>query len=95
MTVLLGRVSGGRRVNSIFGEGVNPLMRKIRGSARYRRHAERGHSPPRQSATASAQIVGITFGFLFATMVLVVFLIQNTQGRERETGVDRKKRCSR
>lgn len=30
MTVLLGRVSGGRRVNSIFGEGVNPLMRKIR-----------------------------------------------------------------
>jgi len=30
MAVLLGRVSGGRRVNSIFGEGVNPLMRKIR-----------------------------------------------------------------
>jgi hypothetical protein len=30
MGVLLGRVSGGRRVNSIFGEGVNPLMRKIR-----------------------------------------------------------------
>lgn len=30
MSVLLGRVSGGRRVNSIFGEGVNPLMRKIR-----------------------------------------------------------------
>jgi len=30
MSILLGRVSGGRRVNSIFGEGVNPLMRKIR-----------------------------------------------------------------
>lgn len=30
MSVLLGRASGGRRVNSIFGEGVNPLMRKIR-----------------------------------------------------------------
>jgi len=30
MTVLLGRTTGGRRVNSIFGEGVNPLMRKIR-----------------------------------------------------------------
>jgi hypothetical protein len=30
MNVLLGRVSGERRVNSIFGEGVNPLMRKIR-----------------------------------------------------------------
>jgi len=30
MNVLLGRVGGGRRVNSIFGEGVNPLMRKIR-----------------------------------------------------------------
>jgi hypothetical protein len=30
MSVLLGRVAGGRRVNSIFGEGVNPLMRKIR-----------------------------------------------------------------
>lgn len=30
MSVLLGRVSGGRHVNSIFGEGVNPLMRKIR-----------------------------------------------------------------
>lgn len=29
MSVLLGRVSGGRRVNSIFGEGVNPLMRKL------------------------------------------------------------------
>src|SRR5262249_13950896 len=24
------RTNGGRRVNSIFGEGVNPLMRKIR-----------------------------------------------------------------
>jgi hypothetical protein len=30
MNVLLGRIAGGRRVNSIFGEGVNPLMRKIR-----------------------------------------------------------------
>ena len=30
MSALLGRVAGGRRVNSIFGEGVNPLMRKIR-----------------------------------------------------------------
>ena len=30
MNILLGRVSGGRRVNSIFGEGVNPHMRKIR-----------------------------------------------------------------
>ena len=28
---LLGR-QGNRRVNSIFGEGVNPLMRKIRGA---------------------------------------------------------------
>jgi len=27
---LLGRSSNGRKVNSIFGEGVNPLMRKIR-----------------------------------------------------------------
>ncbi len=30
INVLLGRVKEGRRVNSIFGEGVNPLMRKIR-----------------------------------------------------------------
>jgi hypothetical protein len=30
MSAMLGRVSGGRKVNSIFGEGVNPLMRKIR-----------------------------------------------------------------
>jgi hypothetical protein len=30
MNVLLGRTNEGRRVNSIFGEGVNPLMRKIR-----------------------------------------------------------------
>jgi hypothetical protein len=28
--VLLGRAAQGRKVNSIFGEGVNPLMRKIR-----------------------------------------------------------------
>ena len=28
--VLLGRSKNGRRVNSIFGEGVNPLMRKLR-----------------------------------------------------------------
>jgi hypothetical protein len=27
---LLGRLEGGRKVNSIFGEGVNPLMRKMR-----------------------------------------------------------------
>lgn len=27
---LIGRRKGGRRVNSIFGEGVNPLMRKLR-----------------------------------------------------------------
>ena len=27
---LLGRAGDGRKVNSIFGEGVNPLMRKIR-----------------------------------------------------------------
>lgn len=27
---LLGRLEGGRKVNSIFGEGVNPLMRKLR-----------------------------------------------------------------
>jgi hypothetical protein len=30
MNVLVGRSNGGRRVNSIFGEGVNPLIRKIR-----------------------------------------------------------------
>lgn len=30
MNILLGRTNEGRRVNSIFGEGVNPLMRKIR-----------------------------------------------------------------
>jgi hypothetical protein len=29
-TVLISRRKGGRRINSIFGEGVNPLMRKIR-----------------------------------------------------------------
>jgi hypothetical protein len=29
-SVLISRRKGGRRVNSIFGEGVNPLMRKIR-----------------------------------------------------------------
>jgi Domain of unknown function (DUF4338) len=28
--ILLGRSGNGRKVNSIFGEGVNPLMRKIR-----------------------------------------------------------------
>jgi hypothetical protein len=28
--VLLGRAAEGRKINSIFGEGVNPLMRKIR-----------------------------------------------------------------
>ena len=28
--ILLGRSADGRRVNSIFGEGVNPLMRKMR-----------------------------------------------------------------
>ena len=27
---LLGRSKNGRKVNSIFGEGVNPLMRKVR-----------------------------------------------------------------
>jgi hypothetical protein len=27
---LLGRLESGRKVNSIFGEGVNPLMRKMR-----------------------------------------------------------------
>jgi Domain of unknown function (DUF4338) len=30
LETLLGRAGGGRRVNSIFGEGVNPLMRKLR-----------------------------------------------------------------
>ncbi len=30
MKLLLARREGGRRVNSIFGEGANPLMRKIR-----------------------------------------------------------------
>jgi hypothetical protein len=30
MNVMLARSKDGRRVNSIFGEGVNPLMRKIR-----------------------------------------------------------------
>jgi hypothetical protein len=30
MEALLGRQKKGRRVNSIFGEGVNPRMRKIR-----------------------------------------------------------------
>jgi hypothetical protein len=30
MTMLVGRTNGGKRVNSIFGEGVNPLLRKIR-----------------------------------------------------------------
>lgn len=30
LETLLGRAGDGRRVNSIFGEGVNPLMRKIR-----------------------------------------------------------------
>jgi hypothetical protein len=30
LEVLLGRAGDGRKVNSIFGEGVNPLMRKIR-----------------------------------------------------------------
>lgn len=30
MNILVGRSNGGRRVNSIFGEGVNPLIRKIR-----------------------------------------------------------------
>lgn len=30
LDVLLGRVGVGRKVNSIFGEGVNPLMRKLR-----------------------------------------------------------------
>jgi hypothetical protein len=28
--ILLGRSADGKRVNSIFGEGVNPLMRKMR-----------------------------------------------------------------
>ena len=30
MGMLLGRTHEGRKVNSIFGEGVNSLMRKIR-----------------------------------------------------------------
>jgi hypothetical protein len=30
LETLLGRTGGGRKVNSIFGEGVNPLMRKLR-----------------------------------------------------------------
>jgi hypothetical protein len=30
LETLLGRAGGGRKVNSIFGEGVNPLLRKIR-----------------------------------------------------------------
>lgn len=30
MSTLLGRAKESRKVNSIFGEGVNPLMRKIR-----------------------------------------------------------------
>ncbi len=30
LETLLGRAGNGRKVNSIFGEGVNPLMRKIR-----------------------------------------------------------------
>ena len=30
MAMLLGRSKDARKVNSIFGEGVNPLMRKIR-----------------------------------------------------------------
>jgi hypothetical protein len=30
LETLLGRAGGGRKVNSIFGEGVNPLMRKLR-----------------------------------------------------------------
>jgi uncharacterized protein DUF4338 len=30
LEILLGRANGGRKVNSIFGEGVNPLMRKLR-----------------------------------------------------------------
>lgn len=30
LETLLGRAGDGRRVNSIFGEGVNPLMRKLR-----------------------------------------------------------------
>ena len=29
---LLGQLQGGRRVNSIFGEGVNPKLRKVRGA---------------------------------------------------------------
>ena len=30
MATMLGRSNESRKVNSIFGEGVNPLMRKIR-----------------------------------------------------------------
>lgn len=30
LEILLGRAGDGRKVNSIFGEGVNPLMRKLR-----------------------------------------------------------------
>src|SRR2546427_8691650 len=30
LETLLGRAGDGRKVNSIFGEGVNPLMRKLR-----------------------------------------------------------------
>jgi hypothetical protein len=30
LETMLGRAGNGRKVNSIFGEGVNPLMRKIR-----------------------------------------------------------------
>lgn len=33
--VLLARRDGGRRVNSLFGEGVNPLLRKIREALEY------------------------------------------------------------
>lgn len=32
MEILLARAEGGRQVNSIFGEGVNPKLRKIRGA---------------------------------------------------------------
>jgi hypothetical protein len=34
-TALLGRSKNGRKVNSIFGEGVNPLMRKLREALEY------------------------------------------------------------
>jgi hypothetical protein len=33
--ILLARRDGGRRVNSLFGEGVNPLLRKIREALEY------------------------------------------------------------